>query len=218
MTYKASPSITRLKYECLFLFGVLPLTIALLKPRGLIYWILWIATLACLHTIRKYYGYKFDLDWNVSAFTRDTIRPIFKRFGWLFLVLLAFTVFVIPERFLALPTQRPLSWLMIMVLYPLLSVVPQEIVFRSFFFRRYEKWLNTPKKMAIASALAFGWVHIVLLNWVAVVFSAVGGYLFSQTYQRTKSLALTSFEHALYGCTIFTLGMGYFFYHGHMVR
>ena len=107
---------------------------------------------------------------------------------------------------------------MVVLFYPLLSVIPQEIIFRSFFFRRYEQLFNTPNKIILFSGLAFGWVHILLLNWVAVIFSAVGGIIFASTYNRTKSLALTCLEHALYGCFIFTIGLGFYFYHGQAVH
>ena len=41
-----------------------------------------------------------------------------------------------------------------------------------------------------------------------------GGFLFALTYSKTKSLLLVSFEHALYGNTLFFLGLGWFFWGG----
>mgnify|MGYP000386019051 CR=1 FL=1 len=35
--------------------------------------------------------------------------------------------------------KDPWTWLMLIALYPILSVIPQEIVYRSFFFARYKK-------------------------------------------------------------------------------
>jgi len=129
---------------------------------------------------------------------------------------------------------------MVMLLYPPLSALPQEIIFRSYFFCRFRSLFITddphpsplPDReraakgkaqagegvLIVASALAFGWVHIVLQNWVAVAFSFAGGLLFGDTYQRTHSLAATCLEHALYGCTLFTFGLGFYFYHGMAVR
>src|SRR5690348_2033463 len=38
-----------------------------------------------------------------------------------------------PETLLAFPRERPTIWLLVMFLYPLVSVYPQEIIFRAFF-------------------------------------------------------------------------------------
>jgi hypothetical protein len=51
---------------------------------------------------------------------------------------------------------------------------------------------------------------------VAVVFSMIGGYFFATTYTRHKSLAAAFIEHSLYGCYLFTIGLGYYFYHGYV--
>jgi membrane protease YdiL (CAAX protease family) len=131
-------------------------------------------------------------------------------------VLLAFTAFMIPDHLFSL-LQKPDRWVMVIFLYPVLSALPQEIIFRSFIFRRFAP-LFTPTQLSIASALAFGWAHIILMNWVAVVFSFLGGLLFTDTYRKTRSLAAVCFEHALYGCYIFTIGLGFYFYHGNAVK
>ena len=68
--------------------------------------------------------------------------------------------------------------------------------------------------MVIASAVAFGFVHIVFLNPIAVGLSVVGGVLFALTYLRTRSLLMAAIEHGLYGCLIFTVGLGRYFFHG----
>src|SRR6516165_6773359 len=42
-----------------------------------------------------------------------------------------------PSAFLNLPRSNPLLWGLVMVLYPLLSVYPQGIIYRAFLFDRY---------------------------------------------------------------------------------
>ncbi|MBD3404256.1 CPBP family intramembrane metalloprotease [candidate division GN15 bacterium] len=105
-------------------------------------------------------------------------------------------------------------WLLVMIFYPVLSVYPQEVIYRTFFFHRYRSLFPGKQTMAVASALAFGYMHIVFENIPAVVLTAVGGYLFARTYQRTDSTLACVVEHALYGCFVFTIGLGRFFYHG----
>jgi membrane protease YdiL (CAAX protease family) len=57
-------------------------------------------------------------------------------------------------------------------------------------------------------------MHIVYRNPLAVVLTFFGGLIFAWRYKVTNSLLTSSFEHALYGCWLFTVGLGDFFYHG----
>lgn len=68
--------------------------------------------------------------------------------------------------------------------------------------------------MIVASAAAFAFMHIIFRNWVAVGLTFAGGLLFAARYAETSSLAASSFEHSLYGCWLFTVGLGQYFYHG----
>jgi membrane protease YdiL (CAAX protease family) len=204
-------------YEFIALFCAFPLTIAYLRPHGWIYITLWVVALFCVLWMRRNH-YNFKADWNRPVISRTVLKAIFFQLLPASIALAIFTYVMIPDRMFSLPLHRPQLWVMVMILYPLLSVIPQEIIYRSFFFRRYAPLFTTPKAMIIASALAFGWVHIVLLNWVAVVFSAIGGFIFASTYSKTRSLGAVCLEHALYGCMLFTLGLGYYFYHGQAVR
>lgn len=205
--------------ETLLSFITLPLALAFLKPHGWVYFVLWVAVLLSWRILKKtHLHYDLNKDWNAGALNAATLKSMFLRFLPFAALMLAFAWVFIPDRLFSLPRERPLTWVMVMILYPLLSVVPQEFLFRSYFFKRFSLLIPNPLHMKLASALAFGWVHIVLHNWVAVVFSAIGGYLFADTYHKTKSLAAACLEHALYGCYIFTIGMGFYFYHGIAVR
>ncbi|MGO4212684.1 CPBP family intramembrane glutamic endopeptidase [Terriglobus sp. 2YAB30_2] len=109
-------------------------------------------------------------------------------------------------------------WAMVMVLYPILSVYPQAFLYRAFFMHRYAcLFPATPEgglMLVAASAAVFGGMHIVFRNPLAVVLTFLGGLLFAWRYQHTESLFVSSVEHALYGCWLFTVGLGQYFYHG----
>ena len=203
--------------ECVLLFGLVPLVAALLKPHGWMYVMLWVFAFLSWHWLKQHH-YNLKKDWNKAALDKTLIISMLWRWLPFAIALGIFTALMIPEHLFSLPRRSPELWVMVMILYPLLSVVPQEIIFRSFFFKRYAALFPTPRLMILFSALAFGWVHILLLNWVAVTFGACGGLIFGSTYNKTKSLAAACLEHALYGCTLFTLGMGYYFYHGQAVH
>ncbi len=92
------------------------------------------------------FGFVAYLLWDDTFHVR---RELLKGFAWRHLVWIA-TVFAIvggaitlatieiyPHVFLSMPYYRPMLWLAVLVLYPLLSVIPQELVYRTFFFHRY---------------------------------------------------------------------------------
>ncbi|MFZ0944316.1 MAG: CPBP family intramembrane glutamic endopeptidase [Syntrophobacteraceae bacterium] len=117
-------------------------------------------------------------------------------------------------RFLTFPRTRPVLWLIFILLYPILSAIPQGIVYRAFIFYRYGDLFGEGWAMITASAVVFCYAHIFLLNFAAMLLTLGGGILFAHTYLKSRSLWLSSIEHALYGDFIFTIGLGYFMYSG----
>ncbi|MFZ4124608.1 MAG: CPBP family intramembrane glutamic endopeptidase [Rickettsiales bacterium] len=183
---------------------------------GVLFTVLWVMLLYCIFiyrhlrpdiTIRQF--------WDGAALGAQGVwKPILIRFVLSAIAMTGLLFTINPEKFLELPTERPLLWMMIMVMYPLISVVPQEFIFRTFFFERYKPLFPTRGAMITASALAFGFAHIILQNWVAVGLTTIGGFYFASTYHKRRSMALVWAEHALYGCFLFTIGLGTYFYSG----
>ncbi|HEX9743727.1 MAG TPA: CPBP family intramembrane glutamic endopeptidase [Nitrospiraceae bacterium] len=121
------------------------------------------------------------------------------------------TWWLLPERRLWLPRSEPLKWSVLMVLYPFLSALPQEVMFRTWYFNRYEHLFGRVQSAVIVNGLVFGGAHVVMDNWVAVAATVPLGWLLGWTYARTRSLSLVWIEHTLYGVLIFTVGPGLFF-------
>ena len=120
-----------------------------------------------------------------------------------------------PGRFLAFPRYAQDLWLFVMVIYPLVSVTTQEIMFRLFFFGRYRALFGTDTQAVIVlNAFLFTFVHIIFNNPVTLVISFLGGVLFAWRFERTRSYWAVVLEHALYGNLLFTLGLGRYFYTG----
>jgi len=118
-----------------------------------------------------------------------------------------------PQLLFSLVRRSPLLWLGIFFLYPLLSVYPQEVLYRAFFFHRYQPLFGSGWGMLLASTSAFGFVHIIFRNWLAMGLCVIGGLLFSLTYLISGSLLLACLDHAIFGNFLFTIGLGEFFYH-----
>ncbi len=152
--------------------------------------------------------------WSRHALIAANIVPMLKRFACCAALLTLLTRLFAPALLFSFVRTQPAFWLLVMVAYPLLSVIPQEIIFRSFFFARYKHLFTTPRLMILASGIAFGFAHILFHNWVAPLLCLLGGVMFARTYHQQRSLLLVSLEHALYGNFLFTLGLGRYFYHG----
>jgi len=135
---------------------------------------------------------------------------------WSIAVVTAVVVLAIvsPHRLFDLPRQAPVLWAVIMVFYPVFSVYPQELLFRAFLLYRYEPVFGSGYAATAASAVAFGFAHLLFHNAISVGLTLVGGWLFARRYQRSRSLLTVSVEHALYGVLAFTVGLGALFYHG----
>ena len=195
--------------ECAMLYGLLPLLfcygwLRLAKWPALLVLLavaLWLASRQC--------------SWRVllrPGALRAHLPQVLLRAALAALVIAALTLLFLPQNFLHFPRVRPRVWALVMLLYPLLSAYPQELIYRTCFFQRYAPLFASPRAMLVASSLAFAWLHIVFCNVPALVLSLAGGMMLSHTYQRSHSTLAVTVEHALYGCLLFTIGLGRYFY------
>jgi membrane protease YdiL (CAAX protease family) len=129
-------------------------------------------------------------------------------------VLSSLVVILIPGELFSFPKHNPVLYAIVMCFYPILSVYPQTIVYRALVFHRYRCLFGSGWMMILVSGVAFGYSHLVLMNWVAPALTIAGGIIFARTYQRSGSLLISAIEHALWGCFMFTIGLGSFFYGG----
>ena len=183
-------------------------------PQTVLIFTLWITALYCDLVYRAIIGQEKRVWWNVGEVTWSNLQPMFTRFALCAIVLTVGVWVFEPERLFSFVRERTGFWLIVMLLYPLLSVIPQEIIFRVFFFHRYAPLFPARAAMVLASGITFGAAHLIFHNLVAPILCAVGGIFFADTYARHKSLLLVAIEHALYGCFIFTVGLGHYFYSG----
>ena len=119
-----------------------------------------------------------------------------------------------PQLLFGFVRTHPLFWAAVMLLYPALSVYPQGIIYRVFFFERYRALFPGTAALIVASAAAFGYAHIIFRSPWPVALTFLAGLLFAWRYQSTESLLVSALEHALWGCYAFTVGLGILFYHG----
>ena len=120
-----------------------------------------------------------------------------------------------PAWFLEFPRNRPATYEKIMLLYPAMSVVAQELVYRTFFFHRYGALFGRVHWAAfLLNGVLFGLGHIVIGTQLAVFGTMVTGVLFATRYALTRSFWAVFLEHTLWGALVFTVGLGRFFFTG----
>jgi len=205
----------RLWGELLILFVLLPTVFAAFGlHRPALYLGLWVIASTCFMLLRRQAGWSWRTLWHGRGWSRAQRQQAGVRFLIATLLSLLLLGLFAPERVFDLPKNRPALWGMILLLYPLLSVLPQEFIYRSFFARRYAGLWRREWHGLVSNALCFGYMHIVLQNWVAPLLSLIGGAIFAFGYRQHQSLKWASLEHAAYGCMIFTVGLGWFFFRG----
>lgn len=158
-------------------------------------------------------------DWSArdlvgGTLGRQHLRGMFLRFAAAALLLSAGMLLIEPRGFMLLPRRDPRLWALVMIFYPVLSVVPQGILYRALFHARYAKLFRSELARDLAATAAFGVAHLVFGNVWAVGLTLVGGYFINRTYRKSGSLLASNIEHAVYGQLAFTAGWGLFLYHG----
>ncbi|RXJ49728.1 CPBP family intramembrane glutamic endopeptidase [Gelidibacter gilvus] len=104
--------------------------------------------------------------------------------------------------------RKPKLWVVILFAYAMFSVYPQELIYRTLYFQRYGSLFKSRWLFIFVNAIVFSLGHIFYRNPLVMLMTFLGGILFALTYQKTESTLLVSIEHAIYGCWLFTVGMG----------
>ncbi len=192
--------------ELFILFILLPISLVFSFPvwikAGLIL-MSFIYIIVVMLRIEKFsFKIKRSLDWN----------QFWKRISFTFIgiaiITTLFVYFMDSDKLFCVPINNPKLWIGILFVYTFLSVWPQEFIYRTFFFSRYESIFKNKKLLIFINAILFCLAHLFFKNTLVIVLTFIGGLLFGLTYLKTKSTLLVSIEHALYGNWLFTVGMG----------
>jgi len=172
--------------------------------------VLWLMMAYCLLILWRSRGLDRGLLWNAVPLL-PRAPAIVLLFGVCAALLTGLVYWFAPERLFGLLRAHPYSWALVMVSYPILSVYPQGVIYRAFLFERYRPLFASNWPIILMSALAFAYMHIVFRNSLAVGLTVLGGVLFALRYRQSGSLLVSCVEHALFGCFLFTVGLGNFF-------
>lgn len=142
---------------------------------------------------------------------RQHLRKSIPRIIIISILLVWFTFWIFPDLFFKYPFEDFEDYVITLFLYPVVSVIPQELVYRVYFFHRYKKIVPEKYLLMLSNAIIFGLTHWIYGNWVAPIATFLVSWIFIFTYLKSKSLLNVSLEHYIYGFIMFTVGFGYFF-------
>jgi membrane protease YdiL (CAAX protease family) len=199
--------------EFWLLFVGLPLAFRYIPSRPSPLPALWLVAGYCLYVLRSDPSFDRSQLWN-SQSVGGTWLKILALFSISAILVTALVYVFAPQSLFSFVRTHPVFWALMMVLYPVLSVYPQGIVYRAFIFQRYRDLFETPLAIILVSAAAFAFVHIIFRSSISIGLTFIGGLIFAKRYLDTHSLLTSAVEHALYGCLMFTVGLGQYFYHG----
>jgi membrane protease YdiL (CAAX protease family) len=192
--------------EFFIIFIVLPISFALQYPWQIKLIIGFLGFLYIIFILLKIEKNTFKIAPNLNwkLFWKETIVK-------LVLIALITSLFVWitdRENLFEVLHNKPKLWIFILFIYSIFSVYPQELIYRTFFFQRYQALFSNEKLFLFLNAIVFSLGHIFFKNALVMVLTFLGGILFALTFNKTKSTLLVSIEHAIYGSWLFTVGMG----------
>jgi membrane protease YdiL (CAAX protease family) len=205
---------TLLAAELVTLYILVPLILFCTGIRSGIFLALWVTGIYAVLVLKRNPDFTFQKLWHGDGWTVAAKRQAALRFLLIAILLTILTITYLPEKFLRFPVENFWLWLLVMALYPVLSAAPQELIFRSFFFTRYNDLIGGKLSAILINGLLFGFCHITFNNWIAPICSFFAGVILAHSYQQHRSLKLAVIEHALYGCLVFTIGIGGYFFTG----
>ncbi len=153
------------KIEIIIFFFIIPIILIPINSNIIIFGTLSLVAFFCF----IYLNYKKIYLFNKNEFKFDqSLKQIFYKTFVIAILILLFSYIFDKEKFLDLPKSNFLLWLIILILYPIFSAFPQEIIYRKFFFQRYRKLFKNKKVFIIANAFLFSFAHIIYLNPIVI--------------------------------------------------
>lgn len=195
--------------EILILFIGLPLIMGTVMPLDWMWTILILAGVFGLLLLIRTPEFRW----------RDLLtgKLLWKEIGLLCLVTFvagsALCAIFLPDRLWQMLREFPLFLPILAVVYSLVLVTPQEIIYRPLFYIRYGELFKTRQQAILFNAALFSFGHLLYWNVIVFLLTFIGSIIFSKAYFShgfKQAWAL----HAVAGIAVFASGLGWLFYTG----
>ena len=194
----------RLWLEFAWFYLVAPLSVFLIPQEFVVLGIIALSVHAYL--LLRSQGYRLE---RPKIVTFKHVKSVCSVALGTVLVSALFAWILLPERLFALLQSAPLFMLILAILYPILSAFPQEIIFRTLFFERFQKLISS-RYIMIINAAVFAFAHIAYGHPIVFALTFVGGLIFAKAY-RNEGFWLAVAMHSVAGNMIFASGLGWYF-------
>ena len=188
------------------IFIILPVSFALEYP----FWVKAVLAVSgfgyVIYVLLKVQGNKFKMAPNLQW--KSFFKHVFVKLLIIAFLTIVYMWFTAKQDLFHVLFQKPKLWVVILFAYATFSVYPQELIYRTLYFQRYESLFKSKSLFIFLNAIVFSLGHIFYRNPLVLLMTFLGGILFALTYDKTKSTILVSIEHTIYGCWLFTVGMG----------
>lgn len=207
----------RLRAEFALFYVAIPLVMAVFLPPVWLFPVLGVVTAIGLILLGLTPGFRWrELLTGAGRMSWPVIFGVVAGTAALGYIIVGLTV---PEARWFLIERNPSLMLAIALLYPFLSALPQEIVFRPLFFRRYAAILPRRSDHAVLlNAAVFSFAHLMYWNWIVAGMTFAGGLVFAYSYRMRGNFPEAVVAHSMAGIVVFALGLGVFFYSGNVTR
>lgn len=201
--------------EFIALYLGAPLLIALFMPPRLLFPALFALTLVGLWLLHRTGGFDWRAllrGWGAVPWGQAGLVALATFVaGWVILTL------TMPEARFAILRARPEFLLLIWALYPILSALPQELIFRPLFFHRFGALFPDRQSALLVNAAVFSLAHLMYWSWIVAAMTLIGGWIFARLYV-ARGFPAALVLHAVAGNVIFAVGMGAYFWTGNVTR
>nr|WP_209504934.1 MULTISPECIES: CPBP family intramembrane glutamic endopeptidase [unclassified Ruegeria] len=209
-------ALPRLRVEFGLFYIVLPLVIAVLFPPNWMLPALFALTglgIMLLHWTPGFQWAELRYDW-----ANWSLREVVLFTAFMSVFCFGLIQVTRPDAAFLLLIHRPEMLALIWIGYPVLSALPQELLFRPLFFRRYHAVLPEGRAAYVLNAAIFSFAHLMYWSWIVALMTFAGGLLFTWAYRQRGSFFYAVLLHAIAGNIIFAVGLGVYFYSGNVQR
>ncbi|WP_120500628.1 CPBP family intramembrane glutamic endopeptidase [Roseovarius sp. EL26] len=202
--------------EMIGIFVISPVIMAVFLPPNWLFSALFLLMLLGLWLLYRTPSFSYsDL---YRGFSAINWAVIFGFFAATAVVCYAVVIYFAPHAAFGLARHNLPLLLMILLLYPVLSALPQEIVYRALFFERYKAILPSPGAAVVLNSALFALAHLMYWNIVVTLMTFCGSLLFAHSYAIGRNFPQAVLLHAIGGNLVFIFGLGIYFYSGNVTR
>ncbi len=180
--------------EFLIIFIIIPVSYVFTYPLFVKFIIGFLGFIYVVFVLQRVEKNKFKINPNLNwkQFWKSTLF----KFSLIATLTILFVWITDKESLFTVMLNKPLMWFIILLVYSLLSVYPQELLYRLFFFQRYSVLFKNEYLLIFVNAIVFSLAHLFFRNALVIIITFLGGILFAHQGRRCGRCLRLVYHHA----------------------